>query len=51
LKGLQIGLKARGAGIGQVVVIGCLGAQGFPRTGHCHIEHPVHLAYLMLMMV
>ena len=47
----QLGLEARGAGVGDVVVIDRLRTQRLRGTGHRYIEGAVHDAYLMLMMV
>ena len=41
-EGREVGTEARGAHVGEVVVVDRLGAQGFLRTGHRHVEHSVH---------
>ena len=38
----EIGAKAGGADVGEVVVVDGLRAQGFLRAGHRHVEHAVH---------
>ena len=38
----QLGAKAGGARVGEVVVVDGLRVQGFLRAGHRHVEHAVH---------
>ena len=38
----EIGAKARGAHVGEIVVVDGLCAKGFLCAGHRHVEHAIH---------
>jgi hypothetical protein len=46
----EIGLETGRAGVGEIVVVDGLRAEGFLRAGHRHVEHAVHNLSTLLVL-